>query len=120
MEFGDRVRTARMEKGLTQSELAKAVGVSTRSIQAYELKKSVPRSYDMYIKLAQVLSVTPESLSGMTEGEMEAADFLAEASTKYGSRGKAQARSILNQASAMFAGGELTEEMIVNKEFYEM
>ena len=37
-------------------------------------------------------------------------DFTEAAAAKYGTRGKAQARVILDQASAMFAGGELTEE----------
>jgi transcriptional regulator with XRE-family HTH domain len=110
MELGDRIRKARMEAGLTQVELAKAVGMSTRSIQAYELNQSVPRTYDLYIKLAHVLSVSPEFLSGMTEKEVEEKYFLAAATAKYGSRGKAQARSILDQATALFAGGELTEE----------
>lgn len=110
MKFGEKVREARLQKGLTQAELAKAVGVSTRSIQSYEMSQSVPRSYGMYIKLANALSVTPEALSGIPESEVGATDFLEKAATQYGSRGKAQAKAILNQASALFAGGELSEE----------
>ena len=110
MELGEKIRRARRTQHMTQAELAKAVGVSTRSIQAYELNQSVPRSYELYVKLARALSVTPESLSGMTEKEIETADFVEAAAERYGARGKAQARAILDQASAMFAGGELSEE----------
>lgn len=110
MELGDRIRKARRDVHMTQAELAEAVGVSTRSIQAYEMNRSVPRSYDMYLKLAQALRVTPEFLSGLKEKDVEAGDFVQAAATKYGPRGKAQAKAILEQASALFAGGELTEE----------
>ena len=110
MELGDRIRKVRRDVHMTQAELAVAVGVSTRSIQAYEMNRSVPRSYDMYLKLANALRVTPEYLSDMKEKDVEAADFVQAATTKYGPRGKAQAKAILEQASALFAGGELTEE----------
>ncbi len=110
MEFGDRLQKARRDAGMTQAKLAKTVGVSTRSIQAYELNRSVPRSYEMYLKLANALSVTPEYLSAIGEKEIDTESFLETAQAKYGKHGKAQAKAILEQASALFAGGELTEE----------
>ena len=42
----------------------------------------------------------------MTEGEA----FITEAAEQYGSRGAKQAQQILEQAAAMFAGGELTDD----------
>ena len=42
----------------------------------------------------------------MTEEE----SFITEAAEQYGSRGARQAQQILEQAAAMFAGGELTDE----------
>ncbi len=44
-EVGPRIRQARLEKGLTQRELAFLVGVSERSMQMYEAGQIVPFKY---------------------------------------------------------------------------
>lgn len=36
MTFGEKVRTLRKERGISQSELARAIGVSTRTVASYE------------------------------------------------------------------------------------
>jgi transcriptional regulator with XRE-family HTH domain len=41
-EIGLRIAAARRESGLTQAEFAKLVGVTSRSVQAYEAGKIVP------------------------------------------------------------------------------
>jgi transcriptional regulator with XRE-family HTH domain len=41
-EIGLRIAAARRERGLTQAEFAKLVGVTSRSVQAYEAGKIVP------------------------------------------------------------------------------
>ena len=38
MLFGEKVKLLRKEKGLTQTELAEAVGVTLRTVQNYEGK----------------------------------------------------------------------------------
>ena len=54
-------------------------------------------------KLSEVLDCDPSYL--MSDG----AEFISTAAEQYGSRGEKQARLILDQAAAMFAGGDLTD-----------
>lgn len=55
MDFGERLRRLRKNKGLTQEEAANAIGVSRRAYVAYEGKNVRPRNYDTYKKLADAL-----------------------------------------------------------------
>lgn len=54
----------REQKGLPQSELAKASGISVRTIQAYEqgARKLSGASYDTLRKLSDVLGVSVDEL----------------------------------------------------------
>lgn len=54
----------REQKGLSQSQLAKASGISVRTIQAYEqgARKLSGASYDNLKKLSDALGVTIEEL----------------------------------------------------------
>lgn len=104
MNFGEKLRTLRKEKNLKQEELAKQIGVSTRTIISYESGQSYPRRMSTYKKLSDVLGCEENYLR--TEDE----DFITSATEKFGSRGAAQAKVILEQTAAMFAGGELSEE----------
>ena len=104
MKFGEKVKDLRGSKGLTRAELGKEIGVSPRTILYYEHGESYPRNREIYIKLAELFSVDVNYL--LTEDE----EFLAETTTKYGRRGRIQAEDILAQASALFAGGELSDE----------
>ncbi len=111
MALGERLKKARKTAGLTQTELAKRVGVTTRSIQFYENESREPKTSAVYVKLAQELGVSTNYF--VSENELilaqEREEFLERASEKYGSRGKAQAKLILEQTTALFAGGELAE-----------
>ncbi|MCL2343197.1 MAG: helix-turn-helix domain-containing protein [Firmicutes bacterium] len=104
MKFGDKVKTLRIQRKMTQEDLAKAVGVSTRTIINYEQYDRYPRNRGIYSKLAETLETSVDTL--LTENE----EFLSEAYEKYGRRGEIQAQSILDQASALFAGGDLSED----------
>ncbi len=110
MAMGERLRSARKAAGLTQSQLAQKVGVTLRSIQFYEQGDREPKTSAVYQKLSQALGVSTSYF--ISENELilaqEREEFLERASEKYGSRGKAQAELILEQASALFAGGELS------------
>jgi transcriptional regulator with XRE-family HTH domain len=63
--IGWRIARARKERGLTQEELATAIGVSPRSIQGYEAGKIVP-----YRRLSQLAEVTNRDLGWLLEGDM--------------------------------------------------
>ena len=104
MKFGEKVKKLRKEKKLTQSELGAKIGVSGRSVAAYEEGASYPRYQKTYADLAAVLGVDENYLR--TEDEV----FMEEVGQLYGSRGQRQADAILAEARQLFAGGELSEE----------
>lgn len=61
--IGDRIRKARLAKGLTQTELGKRVGLSQGMVTYYEVRGVSP-SPELLLKLARVLDVTVEELVG--------------------------------------------------------
>lgn len=71
MTMGDRIRKARLEKGLSQSELAELLGYKSRSsINKIEVEgRDIPRS--SVVKFAQVLGVTPSYLMGWEDEPSE-------------------------------------------------
>lgn len=104
MKFGEKVRAARQDAGMSQEALAKAVDVSLRTILGYENENRYPRKREIYAKLADALHVDVNYL--LTEDE----EFTATAAEKYGSRGKQQAEALVAELSGLFAGGELADE----------
>ncbi len=112
MQFGEKLKAARKAAKLSQSKLAKAVGVSSRTIQFYEMGEREPRKASTVLALAHALGVGTDYFFDADEflRTQEQDAFLSEAASRYGSRGRAQAQLLLNQANALFAGGELTED----------
>ena len=93
MTFGEKVRSLRKEKKMSQQELASMVGVSYRTIRSWEVEGRFPKQNVLYQKLADALQCDVSYL--MSENEA----FITEASEQF-----------LEQAAAMFAGGSLTDE----------
>ena len=104
MTFGEKIKNLRKAKNLNQTQLANAIGVSLRTIRGWEIEGRYPKQHELYQKLADVLGCDVSYL--MTEEEA----FVTEAAEQYGSRGAKQAQQILEQAAAMFAGGELSDD----------
>lgn len=104
MAFGEKIKNLRKSKNLNQTQLANAIGVSLRTIRGWEIEGRYPKQHELYQKLADVLGCDVSYL--MTEEEA----FVTEAAEQYGSRGAKQAQQILEQAAAMFAGGELSDD----------
>lgn len=104
MKFGEKLRKYRLEKGMTQSELAKQAGINVNTISNYESGKTYPQNREVYSILAQILGVNPDHLHNEND------DFLSDASAKYGSRGARQAQELIDELTGLFAGGELAEE----------
>ena len=67
MKFCEKVKEARNKAGLKQDELAKAIGVSLRTITNYESGERYPKKREVYYKLADVLKVDVNYL--LTEDE---------------------------------------------------
>lgn len=106
MIFKERLKEKRGEANLTQAELAKIAGVSTRTIQNYELGSRKPYQIEVVQKIADALSTTTEYLLG-SSGIM-----VAEAHEKGGSKAARDIDELVSEVTGMFAGGSLSEEAL--------
>lgn len=104
MTFGEKIRSLRKGKKMSQQELGSMVGVSYRTIRSWEVEGRYPKQNILYQKLADALQCDVSYLMS------ENASFITEASEQFGNRGAKQAQQILEQAAAMFAGGSLSDE----------
>ncbi len=118
--FARKLREARNAKEMNQEELGQLIGVSRRSVIAYEKGDSTPRKA-VIMKIALALDVSCEYL---TNDEIDDPEYgkqmdhlIAEASTRFGSKAANEVEGLLKQNVALFAGGSISEE---GKEaFYE-
>ena len=120
MTFSEKVKTARLELGLTQTQLAEKVDISLRTVTAYEKGKKSPRAGTM-LRLAKALGVSVKFLSNddceNPLEDIEKDGFIEEARELYGSKGARDISSLLDENQALFAGGELSEEQ--KDEFFQ-
>ena len=79
MAFGEKIKSLRKSKGMNQTQLANALGVSPRTIRGWEAEGRYPKQHELYQKLADTLECDISYL--MTEGEA----FITEAAEQYGS-----------------------------------
>lgn len=111
--FSEKVKHARLELGLTQPELGAAVGVSLRTILAYEKGEKEPRAGTL-LKLAKALKVSSRFLKDDDcddpMEEIEKDSYIMDARRQYGKRGERQIRELMNDSVALMAGGEILEE----------
>ncbi len=61
MDLGSRIRRARAKKGITQHDLAKAVGITASALSGYERNIRRPNS-DVLARIAQALDTTTDFL----------------------------------------------------------
>ena len=106
MNFSEKLKSARAAKGMTQKDLAKASGISERSIQSYELGVRSPRNEESYRKLAQALGLPADVLLD------DNAAFVLQAGRQYGTRGRRQAEEVVRAFRIAAAGGELDDQLI--------
>ena len=104
MLFGDRIKELRNLADMSQQALANRTGLSLRSIQNYESNQRYPKDVAILNKLCAALGTTIEEL--MKEEDQ----FILEAASKFGSRGKNDAEKLIEEVGGLFAGGELNEE----------
>jgi transcriptional regulator with XRE-family HTH domain len=69
MNFGERLRKARLEKGLSKKDLGDKIGVHYAQIGRYENKGMVPAA-DVLAKIANVLEVTSDYLMNGTTDDL--------------------------------------------------
>ena len=94
--YGERLLKARKKKELTRVELGKLCGITGRTIQNYELGHVTPNRIDASQRLADVLDI---SVDYLIYGEKEETELTDE-----------DKKEILAHASALFAGGKLSDE----------
>jgi transcriptional regulator with XRE-family HTH domain len=104
MEFKDRLKWSRENKGLSQAELGRKSGLAERTIQNYERGVRNPQKYKNVAAIASVLGVSPEFLLG-NDGML-----IVDASERGGSASAREIRALVTEVSGLFAGGELTDE----------
>lgn len=111
--FSEKARDARIELGLTQTQLGEEVGISLRTIVAYERGEKKPRQATM-LKLAKALKVSVKFLSDdECENPLEDIEkdgYISVVREKYGAKGAKDMDSLLAANAALFAGGELSQE----------
>ena len=111
--FADKVKEARISLGMSQTQLAQEVGVSPRSVQAYERGEKKPRAAVMS-RLAKALKVSVKFLV-LDEcedpmAEIEKDNYIEEARERYGAKGARDVEQLLADNAALFAGGELSQD----------
>lgn len=94
--YGDRLKQARLDKKMSRPQLAKLCGISVKTIQNYETGFRQPNRIDISQRFAEVLDVTVDYL---VNGETSDSDLTEE-----------DKNEILEHASALFAGGKLSED----------
>ncbi len=82
VDFGNNLKTLRLQNGLTQAQVAQKLGVTKSVISAYETGLRLP-SYDILINISKLFRVSTDyllglenirelDLSGLTEEEIQA------------------------------------------------
>lgn len=104
MTFGEKLKKHRKEKGMTQKQLAEAIGVGNTTIINYEKGSTYPQDRKVYAKLAEVLGIDADYLHN--ENDM----FVETSLERYGRNGKVQAEKLVENARGLFAGGDLSED----------
>lgn len=69
-EFGKRLRKARIDKGISQEELARAIGMTQASISQFEKGLRMPTPANVH-RLARILDVYDVDLLGDNQGGFE-------------------------------------------------
>ena len=65
VDFGQRLRTLRLQEALTQQQLAERLGLTKSVISAYETDLRLP-SYDVLLKLSRIFKVSTDYLLGVS------------------------------------------------------
>ncbi len=62
VQFGEKLKLLRAKEKMTQQELAEKIGVTTRTLQNYEMGKMYPKQSEIYGKLSEIFNVTADYL----------------------------------------------------------
>lgn len=66
MNMGEKLKSLRLEKKLTQKQVADRIGLAISAVSSYESGSRYP-SYEVLVQLARIFHVTTDYLLGMTD-----------------------------------------------------
>ena len=69
VDFGNKLRTLRMQAGMSQTELAKRLNITKSVVSYYELQERTP-SPDVLVQLADIFHVSTDFLLGINHKKM--------------------------------------------------
>ena len=101
MSFGQKLKSIRKERKISQTELAQASGVAQRTISSYETDLSIPRTSNQLRKIADVLGVTPADLVSDDDRFL-----ISSEEVEY----KVEAKRLVAELTSLFSGGKMDED----------
>lgn len=104
MTFAMKLKAARKNRKLTQSQLAEQCGLHYRTIQNWENGQRRPGNIELVRKVADVLGIRPEDLFSDCD------ILIMTAKEKGGEKAARDIEALISEVSGLFAGGELLEE----------
>lgn len=66
VNMGEKLKSLRLEKKLTQKQVADRIGLAISAVSSYESGSRYP-SYDVLVRLAHIFHVSTDYLLGMTD-----------------------------------------------------
>lgn len=103
--FAETLKELRQSQGMTQTELAKVIGINLRTLQNYELGVCLPKSPVTVNRIAAYFNVPLQSL-------VKSDDFYRLLASEKKQTGREQDRKelyrLMQEITALFAGGKLS------------
>ena len=78
MDIGEKIRNARISKGMTQEELGKLLGVQKSAVAKYEKGRVVNIKRSTLKKISDILEIRPSELISIDEEIKKAPEEMAE------------------------------------------
>ena len=103
MQFGEKLRTLRKSRHMTQADLAESLNITSRTLINYELGKCLPKKTEIIKRIATLFDVSVDYL--MSEDDYPS-DNHADGN-KHVTEDDIQ--QFLDQATGLFSGGKLSE-----------
>lgn len=110
--LSEKILRERKRKGMTQGELAKAAGVTTRTIASYETDGRIPHAGTLS-RISSALGVTVSYLRDETAGEISPSQevlYIEKLRNLYGEEMASEVEDLLTKSASLFAGGKLDQE----------
>lgn len=82
IDFGEKLKTLRIEAGMTQADLAKRLNITKSVVSYYELQERTP-SPDVLIQLADIFHVSTDYLLGINHKKVIDVSDLSEEDMHY-------------------------------------